>query len=206
MKKISALDRLLLLLTGLLAAYQIIYGVEGGNALAIVSYTLAFGVLLVAGLIIIILGFDVLDSPLVVIASTLIPLGISQGLVADNLPGLTLIYLIFAVVGFGTIIITRYAYPGRPAIITLAFVHGISGLLIFILPLYLSLMGLRPPGYSFIALGGALMGMAGLLLSFLKTGRPLLSRDKILTILPGLLLLTTAAFVKGFASYIPIIL
>lgn len=64
--KISILDRVLLLLTGLLAAYQVAVGVEGFNTLSIVAFTIGFGVLLVAGLLLIILGFGVLDSPLVV--------------------------------------------------------------------------------------------------------------------------------------------
>ena len=51
-----------------------------------------------------------------------------------------------------------------------------------------------------VGLGGALIGMGGLLLSFLKTGQPLLSRERILAIFPALLLATTLAFVAGFAS------
>jgi hypothetical protein len=43
-----------------------------------------------------------------------------------------------------------------------------------------------------------LIGLGGLLLSFLKAGRPLLSREKILAVFPGLLLVATAAFVAGF--------
>jgi hypothetical protein len=46
--------------------------------------------------------------------------------------------------------------------------------------------------------GGALIGIGGLLLSFLKAGRPILSRETILKVLPGLLLLMTAFFVAGF--------
>jgi hypothetical protein len=38
-----------------------------------------------------------------------------------------------------------------------------------------------------------------LLLSFLKIGKPILPRETIFRILPGLLLLMTAAFVAGFA-------
>jgi len=48
-------------------------------------------------------------------------------------------------------------------------------------------------------LGGALIGLAGLLLYFLKTGKPIVSREIILHILPGIFLLMTIAFVSGFA-------
>jgi len=47
--------------------------------------------------------------------------------------------------------------------------------------------------------GGGLIGIAGLLLSLLKTGQPILSKKAILSLFPGLLLLTTSAFVAGFA-------
>jgi hypothetical protein len=48
-------------------------------------------------------------------------------------------------------------------------------------------------------MGGALIGIGGLLLSFLKTGKPILSRETILKVLPGLLLVMTATYVAGFA-------
>ncbi len=63
MKKISVLDRILLLITGLLAAYQIVSGVNNAGPLATTAYTIAFGVLLVAGLLIIILGFEISTAP-----------------------------------------------------------------------------------------------------------------------------------------------
>jgi len=47
--------------------------------------------------------------------------------------------------------------------------------------------------------GGALIGVGGLLLSFLKAGKPILSHETILKVLPGLLLLMTICFVVGFA-------
>ena len=79
--KISPLDRALLLITGILAAYQVAVGIDGFDTIPIIAYTIAFGILLVAGLLLIILGFDVLDSPIVVIVSTIIPLSLSLGLV-----------------------------------------------------------------------------------------------------------------------------
>jgi hypothetical protein len=72
--KITILDRILLLLTCLLAAWQVAIGIKSAETLPLITYTIGFGVLLVAGLLLIILGFDVLDSPAVVIISTIIPL------------------------------------------------------------------------------------------------------------------------------------
>ncbi len=199
MKSISPIDRIVLLLTALLAAYQVAVGIEGLDSFAILCYTIAFGVLLVACLLLIILGFEILDSPLVVIVSTIIPLSLSLGLVWEYMVAIRQYYLVFAVLGFLAVIITRQFTPGRPAVIVLAIVHGMAGMLIFLLPIVLSIQGVTNLGFIFVGIGGALIGIGGLLLSFLKTGRPILSRDAILTVLPGLLMLMTIAFVAGFA-------
>jgi len=199
MKKISVLDRILLLITGLLAAYQISFGLTGLNTLSTWSYTIGFGVLLVAGLLLIILGFEGLERQIVVIVSTLIPLTISLGLVAEHLPKYTIPYLIFAILGFAAITVTRYAAEGITATLILAAIHGIAGSLITFLPIILSIQEKVPGGYSLVGIAGALIGVGGLLLAFLKAGKPILSQKMILTVLPALLLLMTAAFVYGFS-------
>jgi hypothetical protein len=198
-RQITLLDRLLLLATVLLSAYQVVVGIEGLGILAMASYTIAFGVLLVACLLLIILGLEVLDSPLVVIVSTVIPLSLSLGLVAEYLPDLTAAYLLFVILGFIAVLLTRVFSPGPAAVITLAVVHGISGLLIFLLPIALTIGGETNNAFLLVSLGGALIGIGGLLLAFLKTGKPILPRETILAILPALLLLMTACFVAGFA-------
>jgi hypothetical protein len=198
--KMTPLDRLFLLLTGLLAAYQVAVGINGLGAVPITAYTIGFGVLLVAGLLLIILGFEVLDSPLVVIISTVIPLAISLGLVWEHLASFRTSYLVFAIVGFLAVTLTRsLPLKGKLPTLVLAIVHGISGMVIFLLPSVLAAQGVTRPGFALVGLGGALIGLGGLLLSFLKAGKPILPRTTILRILPSLLLLMTAAFVAGFA-------
>jgi hypothetical protein len=198
--KMTPLDRVLLLLTGLLAAYQVAVGINGLGAVPITAYTIGFGVLLVAGLLLIILGFEVLDSPIVVIVSTVIPLAISLGLVWEHLASFRTSYLVFAIVGFLAVTLTRsLPLKGKLPIIVLAIVHGISGMVIFLLPSVLAAQGVTRPSFALVGLGGALIGLGGLLLSFLKAGKPILPRTTILRILPALLLLMTAAFVAGFA-------
>ncbi len=199
MKKISVLDRILLLFTVLLAAYQISFGLNNINLLATWSYTAGFGVLLVAGLLLIILGFEGLKSQIVVIVSTLIPLSISLGLVAEHLPQYKYPYLVFAVLGFAAIAITRYAAENKTATIVLAVTHGIAGSLITFLPMILSIQGKVPTGYFLVGVAGALIGVGGLLLAFLKAGKPIIPQKMILTVLPLLLLLMTTAFVVGFS-------
>jgi hypothetical protein len=197
--KISRLDRVLLLIASLLAAYHVAVGINGLGNVPMIAYTVAFGVLLVAGLLVLILGFEILDSPVVVIVSTIIPLSLSLGLVWEHLENWRSPYLGFVFVGFLAILITRsLPMPRKLATIILALVHGIAGLVIFLLPSILAANGTMKPGFALVGLGGALIGIGGLLLSFLKTGKPILPKETILRILPGLLLLMTAAFVTGF--------
>ena len=198
--KITPFDRILLLATGLLAAWQVAVGVNGAEALPMIAYTVAFGVLLVAGLLLIILGFDVLDNPIVVIVSTVIPLSLSLGLVWEHLAPYRTVYLVFVIVGFLAILLTRLIpLRNKLPVMVLAFVHGIAGLTIFLLPIIWSLTGRATHGFALVGIGGALIGVGGILLALLKAGKPLLSRLTILKVLPILLLLMTAAFVAGFA-------
>lgn len=196
--KLTSRDRILLLLTIVLASYQVAVGIDDLDTLPIIAHTIGFGVLLVAGLLIFILGFDVLDSPVVVIVSTVIPLALSVGLVWQHASFRTS-YLVFAIIGFLAVTLTRsIPTPGKIPTIVLAVVHGIAGMTIFLLPILLSIQGQTHPAFSLVGVGGASMGIVGLLLSFLKTGRPILPRETILRIFPILLLLTTVFFVAGF--------
>ena len=197
--KMSSLDRALLFITVLLSAYQIVVGIDDLSTAPIIAYTIAFGVLLVAGLLLIILGFDVLESPIVIIVSTIIPLTLSLGLVWQHLASYRTVYLVFTLIGFAAVTLTRsIPMQNKLPVITIAITHGIAGVTIFLLPIILSAQGQMNPLFSLVGVGGALIGIGGLLLSFLKTGKPILSRDTIMRLFPILLLLTTAFFVTGF--------
>ncbi|UCE00376.1 MAG: hypothetical protein JSV42_06525 [Chloroflexota bacterium] len=198
MKTISTPNRILLLLTILMAAYQIAVGIDGLDRIAVTCYTISFGVLLVACLLLIIFGYEILQSSLVVIVSTIIPLTLSLGLIWEYWQPIRTLYLVFSILGFFAVVISRRFFPDSVAVILLALVHGVSGMVIFLLPILLTMNGETNPGFALIGIGGALIGIGGLLLSFLRTGRPILSRDTILSIFPALLLLMTTAFILGF--------
>ena len=197
--KMTTLDRLLLLLTVFLAAYQIVVGIDNLSTEPIIAYTIAFGVLLLAGLLLIILGFEVLDSPVVVIVSTIIPLALSLGLIWEHLASYRTLYLIFTIIGFAAVTLTR-AVPMQNKLptITVAIVHGISGVTIFLLPILLSVQGIMKPAFALVGIGGALIGLGGLILSFFRTGHPVFSKETILRVFSSLLLLATIFFVAGF--------
>lgn len=197
--KLSSLDRILLLLTTVLASYQVAVGIDDLDTLPIIAFTIGFGVLLVAVLLMFILGFDVLDSPIVVIVSTVIPLALSLGIVWQYIASFRTSYLIFAIVGFLAVALTRsIPMQNKFPVFVLAVTHGIAGMTIFLLPIILSIQGNAPPLFSLVSIGGGLIGIGGLLLSFLKAGKPILPRETILRLFPALLLLTTAFFIAGF--------
>ncbi len=196
--KMTPIHRVLLLLTGILAAYQVAVGIDGFDTLPIIAYTIAFGVLLIAGILLLIWGFDALDSLMVVIVSTVIPLALSLGLVWQYASFGTA-YLVFAIVGFLAVTLTR-AIPmkGKFPVVVLALTHGVAGMAIFLLPLILAMQGRTQPLFALVGLGGMLIGLGGLALSFLKAGKPILSRETILKALPPILFFMTLCFVIGF--------
>lgn len=200
MPRITPLDRVLLMLAVLLASYQVVVGIDGLGSAAVACYTVGFGMLLVAGLLVVILGFEILDSPHIAVMSTIIPLSLSAGLVAEFSPDLRSIYLFVSLAALLLVVITRYFMTGKAALITLAFTHAISGLIIFLLPLLVCLKGQTPLRFGLVSLGGALIGVFGLLLSFQKADRLVLSGEKLWSLFPLVLLGVTGAFVWGFSG------
>lgn len=204
-------DIALLIATGLVALYLIWRFVQQyrspGKNRSDIYYSVAFAVLLVAGLLLAILGYatallDPKVSPWVVIVSVLIPAGISLGLVTDLLPKYEKPYLAFAVVGLAAIAVTRFYGPATLATAILATVHSVAGLLIFCLPIWAISKGKAPAGFIGVTVGGALIGIGGIALATLKSGGQLLffDLDTILLILAPLLLAMTLAYAWGFVT------
>lgn len=197
-------DRLALLATGLVAIYVILglyrrYRDEKG--LHDVYYLLGFVVLLVSGLLLIALGWNILASPYVLTVATLIPLGISMGLMNQFLPEFKQYYAWFALIGLVTIAITSIGGMSLKKIAVPLF-HSVAGLIIFLLPFKLSLSREVPAGFWWVGIGGMLIGIEGIALAFLTSGAQLFffSQEVVLAILAPLLLLMTVAYAVGFAS------
>lgn len=199
----SLLDRVLLLATGVVALYLIWrmwtrYRQTGERHWI---YTIVgFAVLFVAGVLLVLFTYDALSSPLVVVVAVLIPAGISAGVMAKTYPQFEIPYLIFAVIGLLAIAVTRVVGPSSLATIVLIIVHTVAGLTIFFMPISAVTRNRAGSGYLWVTVGGALIGLGGIALAFLKTGRKFLffSVDFVFAILAPLLLLMTLAFTAGF--------
>jgi hypothetical protein len=195
----TLLDRIMLLLTGLTAIYMLYHfylRYQKAKSLHDIYYVLGFGVLLVSGLLLIIFGWDILASPYVLTVATLIPLGISMGLMNQFQPKYKRFYSWFALVGLLAIAITSIAGMGLKRLAVPVF-HGVAGLIIFLLPFFEK--GAKP-GFWLVGVGGALIGLGGIALAFLVSGSQLLffSTEFVFMILAPLLLLMTLAFTFGF--------
>jgi hypothetical protein len=198
--KISPLDRILLLIMSLISAWQVAIGINGSGILPIIAYTIGFGTLVVSGLLLIIMGWEALESSIVVIISSLIPASLSLGFVWEYLPEIRIFFFGFVCIGFLAILVTRLTgKTGNLPLIILAIVHGVEGLMLSLLPVFLVLQGISPATFLLVGIGGAVSGITGLTLAFMKSGKPILNPDITLHILPGLMLVSTAALVIGFS-------
>lgn len=194
------INRFLLLLMVLLAAYEVVIAGNSQQVIATWAYTVGFGSLVISGLILIVIGYETFQRPLVVTIATVIPLAISLGLIADFFPAFSNYYLLFAIAGLLLVAATRVIDNAQKSALFLAPIHGISGLIIFLTPMFLSFQKITPPGFLWISTGGALIGLGGILLSFLRTGKAVLSQQTVFRLLPVILFLTTLCFVLGFNS------
>ena len=200
----TLLDRILLLVTGLCALYltwRFYTRYSKEKKLYDIYYMMGFLVLLVSGLILIWQGWGALASPYVLTVATLIPLGISMGLMNQYFPKWKKAYSWFALVGLLAIAYTsitghdlkRFAVP---------IFHGVAGLIIFLGPFLVK--DKAPKGFWWVGIGGLLIGIGGIALAFLTSGKQLLffSEEVVLMILAPLLLLMTLAFTWGFVKQI----
>lgn len=198
-------DRLILLLTGLTAIYLIWrfysrYSKE--KARYDIYYMMGFAVLLVSGLLLIAFGWDILASPYVLTVATLIPLGVSMGLMHQFVPDYKKAYSWFSLVGLLAIAVTSIGGMSFKSIAVPVF-HGVAGLIIFGLPVYKCVVTKdAPKGFGLVGIGGLLISVGGIALAFIVAGKQLLffSADFVFAILAPLLLLMTLAFTWGFVK------
>ena len=196
------LDNLFLLLTGLVAVYllwRFYTRWSKGKALYDVYYIMGFLVLLVSGLLLIFLGLGTLASPYVLTVASLIPLGISMGLVEQYYPKYKRAFKWFALVGFLAIALTSILQIDIGRKISVPLFHGVAGLVIFLGPFFAKKAA---KGFWWVGIGGLLIGLGGIALAFIASGAQLLffSPSFVMLILTPLLLLMTLAFTWGFVK------
>ncbi len=201
----GVLDRIVLLLTGLVAIYMIYRFIQRQKNPETAGpwnyyYIVGFLVLLVAGLILIFAGWGALGNNFVAVVAGLIPFSLATGLIAQFFPKYEKPYLWFMAIGLVLIAITRYAGMAGLAKVVYPIFHAIAGLTIVGVPYLACRKHLVQKGFSMVAIGGILIGLGGMALAFLKAGKQLLffSQDFVLMILAPLLLFMALFFTFGF--------
>ncbi len=203
----NLLDYIFLLLTGLLALYLIWKLISNKDCEekpcpCRYYFVVAFLVLLVAGLILIFAGWEALGWPFVSVVAGLIPFSLATGLIVRFHRGIHIPYLALMILGLVLIAVGKFGdFTGFAKVIYPIF-HGIAGLTIVIVPIVAVSSGKAPGGFIFFAIGGALIGLGGMALTFLSGGNRLLffSQEVVLAILAPLLFLTTLGFALGMMS------
>ncbi|MGD9900367.1 MAG: hypothetical protein AB7T22_14680 [Calditrichaceae bacterium] len=198
-------DQITLLLIGLVAIYIISkfyldFKNASEKAAHDIYYMVGFTVLLVAGLLMIFLGFDVLANPLVVVVAAIIPFALSVGLISEFYPKFEKVYLIFTLIGIVLILLTRTAESSILSTLVLAVFHSVAGFTIFFVPILASKNKKTTNQFIWVTVGGTLIGIGGIALAFLKAGSPILSKELIFTILTPLLFLMAVSFAFGFVK------
>ncbi|MBU8914313.1 MAG: hypothetical protein KOO61_09850 [Spirochaetales bacterium] len=201
------IDRVILLLTGLVAIY-LLWRLLSHKKQSTESarydlyYMVSFLVLLVAGLLLIIFTYDALESEFVVIVGVLIPAGLALGLVAEFAPSWEKAMVPFALAGLVAIAITRFVGPANIATIILACVHAVFGLTIVLLPIVVAAKGKAPGSFVLVSVGGIVISLGGMALAFLKSGRQLLffTADLTMTLLAPILLVMALAYTWGLVK------
>ena len=209
-------DRIILLLTGLLAIYMISFFLKRQKNEKTAGrhnfhYIVSFTVLLVSGLLLIIFGWDILGllghgsgtSKFVAVVATLIPFTLATGLVCEYHKDKAKWFAILMLIGLILITLTRYvdsmeligkrAYP---------IFHSIAGLTIFLVPIFLVKADKVKSQFIWVTVGGTLIGLGGIALGFLTAGKQLLffSPEFVLMILAPLLLAMALCYAYGFTK------
>ncbi len=199
MKKKSILGRIIYLLTGHVAGYQIIKGMENYSNLTTTLYTISFGLLLLACLLLLLMGFEIMENNYIAVIASLIPITLSLGLVTDKLENST-IYSVIISVSFLIAVALRLFSSGKIQSLSIGAIHFLSGSVIFFLPIILFYTSVAEIQIMMISLGGVIIGSGGMLLGLLKAGKSILEKEKVVNLFPLILFLTTTAFVIGLAG------
>ncbi|NQT62266.1 MAG: hypothetical protein HQ556_04845 [Candidatus Marinimicrobia bacterium] len=190
-------NRVILLLVAIVAGVQIVSGIEGLGTIPIAYYTVSYGIFLISAILMVLMGVDIIEHSVAALAASMLPLGFSMGLVGEFLLEYHLIYTSLISILYAGLTIQKLRRRDKAALLLQILLHGFSGLVLFIMPLVLLLQGKVEASFLGVSVGTGLIAIGGMALAFLKSGKPLLSKDQIYTIFPGVLLLAVVAFSIG---------
>ncbi len=190
------LNRLTYLATSIIAGYKIANGMEHYSDITTAFYTVSFGVLLLACILLLLMGFEIMENNYVAIITSLIPITLSLGLATDKLEQ-PQIFIAVIGIGFFIAMVLRLSGKNKISALSLGGIHFLAGIVIFLLPLFLFFSGKASYNILAISFGGLLIGTTGILLGLIKINKFVNLEQKIYGKFPLILFLTTVLFVFG---------
>ncbi len=191
------INKVLLLLVAIVAGIQIVSGIEGLGTIPIAYHTVSYGIFLISAIFMILLGVDIIEHDIAALAASLLPLGFSMGLVGEHMREYHLEYSSLISVLYAGLFIQKLRGQKKMALILQVLLHGISGLMLFILPIILLAQGHAESSFLGVSVGTGFIAIGGMALGFLKSGKPLLTKNQIYTLFPAILLLSVLAYSVG---------
>jgi hypothetical protein len=200
----TIVDRLIffiIFLIGIYTAWRFYQRYRVKKMLYDVYYGLGYLALLASSLVLMLAGFGFLSSPWILILVSLIPIALSLGLVRQYYAPFKRIYSWFCALGL--VLLAVGAFMGTPLrLIAILGVHGVAGVVMFLVPLLAYRRGKAVRGIWWISVGVVLIALVDLPRSFLNAGRQLLffSPQMIQDMLAPVLLLSVLAITWGFVK------
>ena len=194
------LNRIILLLVAILAGFQIVSGIEGLGTIPIAYYTFSHGIFLISAILMLIMGVDIIEHDVAALAASTLPLGFSMGLVGEFFLEYHLVYASMVSILYAGLVIQKLRKKDKAALLFQILLHSFSGLVLFIMPLVLIVQGKVPISFIGVSVGTGLIAIGGMALAFLKSGKPLLSKEQIYLIFPLVLCMAVIAYSVGIGQ------
>ena len=144
-------------------------------------------------------GLSFLSEPLVNPVASLMPGFMAAGLLWAWKRPAGSYYARYVAAAF-VVLLAATLTDGAPVVLFVALVHVPSGLVVFLLPVYLVLTKKNRSSGLLVGIGGLLIGVGGMALATLSAGVPLLPQDLVLELLAPIFLAMTVLFGLGLLS------
>jgi hypothetical protein len=162
-------------------------------------WTFSFLILGLSTALISISGLSVLSQPLVAPLDSLIPGLLGAGLLMNFKRNWGIYFLMYVIPVFCVLFALSFAF-GALAAPYVMLVHFPSGLIIFILPIYLAVSKKVAITSLLVGVGGLLIGIGGLSLASISMNVPILPQSLVLEILAPLFFSMTVLFAVGILA------
>ena len=171
----------------------------GPRRIEMAFWAASFAILFIVTAGVAINGLAFLSQPLVGPVASLMPGFLAAGLLWAWRRRAGSYYARYIIATFAVLLAANLT-SGAPVLLFVALVHVPSGLVVFLLPIYLVLTRKNRSSGILVGLGGLLIGVGGMALATLSAGVPLLPEDVVLTLLAPIFLAMSVLFGIGLLS------